>query len=71
MLVEDAVASAPEALAQNLLFFVHGANPSDRPAIHAADTGRLPDARLVGARNGAHDRAYGSSGGGPGAGMLP
>ena len=59
--VQDAVAPTAKTLPENLLFFAHDTHTSDRPSIHGADAGRLPDTRLVGAGNGSRDRAYGSS----------
>ena len=70
VLVEDAVASAPEALAQHVAGLTHGRNPGYGPAVHAAHASRLRDARLVGAGNGAGDRANGSAGSGAGSRMF-
>jgi len=69
--VEDAIAPAPHALAQDLLFLAHGSYASHRPAIDRADTCRLPNTRRIGSGDGRPYRANSSTGNSAGADMFP
>ncbi len=69
-LVQDAVASATQAFAHHVAGLMNGRNTGHGSAVHAADSGRLPDARLVGAGNSASHRAYCSASGSSSSGMF-